>query len=86
MAALANDTSVHDGEREIRIRREILKNGIPGITDDDIDILAKKAGMVSIEVMTAIRDLTVEYNESRIRTADEAKKKSKAAPSPSGNN
>lgn len=86
IAGISSNTSLPDGEREIQIRREILKNGIPGITNDDIDVLAKRAGVISIELMTAIRDLTVEYNDVRNNARKEAKKKSAKAASPKESN
>lgn len=86
IAAIANSATVTDEDREVKIRREILRNGVVGISDDDVDIIMKKAAAVATEIMVGIRDLTTEYGESRNVTREEIKKKSNPAVSATENN
>nr|DAM90908.1 MAG TPA: hypothetical protein [Caudoviricetes sp.] len=85
IAAIANSATTTDEDREVKIRREILRNGVVGISDDDVDIIMKKAAAVATEIMVGIRDLTTEYGESRNATRDEIKKKSNPATSETEN-
>ena len=76
IAAIANSATATDEDREVKIRREILRNGVVGISDDDVDVIMKKAAQAATEIMIGIRDLTTEYSESRNATREEIKKKS----------
>lgn len=76
IAAIANSATTTDEDREVKIRREILRNGVVGISDDDVDVIMKKAAQAATEIMIGIRDLTTEYGESRNATREEIKKKS----------
>ena len=74
IAAIANSSTTTDEDREVKIRREILRNGVVGISDDDVDVIMKKAAQAATEIMIGIRDLTTEYGESRNATREEIKK------------
>lgn len=86
IAAIANSATTTDEDREVKIRREILRNGVVGISDDDVDVIMKKAAQAATEIMIGIRDLTTEYGESRNATREEIKKKSIPAVSETENN
>lgn len=86
IAAIANSATTTDEDREVKIRREILRNGVVGISDDDVDVIMKKAAQAATEIMIGIRDLTTEYGESRNATREEIKKKSNPAVSETENN
>lgn len=85
IAAIANSATTTDEDREVKIRREILRNGVVGISDDDVDVIMKKAAQAATEIMIGIRDLTTEYGESRNVTREEIKKKSNPAVSETEN-
>lgn len=79
IAAIHETGSIPEDEREIRIRKEILKAGVPGITDDEISVLMTKAGAVVTNIMVEIRDLTAEYAKSRSDARSEIEKNSEPA-------
>lgn len=79
IAAIHETGSIPEDEREIRIRKEILKAGVPGITDDEISVLMTKAGAVVTNIMVEIRDLTAEYAKSRSEARSEIEKNSDPA-------
>lgn len=79
IAAIHETGSIPEDEREIRIRKEILKAGVPGITDDEINVLMTKAGSVVTNIMVEIRDLTAEYAKSRSEARSEIEKNSDPA-------
>lgn len=79
IAAIHETGSIPEDEREIRIRKEILKAGVPGISDDEINVLMTKAGSVVTNIMVEIRDLTAEYAKSRSDTRSEIEKNSEPA-------
>lgn len=83
VASLAVDKTIGDGEREIRIRKEVLKSGVIGITDDDVDLLLKRGAIPANTLITSIRDLTVKYADVRKQAKEEIKKKSVPASSDS---
>lgn len=79
IAAIHETGSIPEDEREIRIRKEILKAGVPGISDDEISVLMTKAGSVVTNIMVEIRDLTAEYAKSRSEARSEIEKNSDPA-------
>lgn len=79
IAAIHETGSIPEDEREIRIRKEILKAGVPGISDDEINVLMTKAGSVVTNIMVEIRDLTAEYAKSRSEARSEIEKNSEPA-------
>lgn len=79
IAAIHETGSIPEDEREIRIRKEILKAGVPGISDDEIKVLMTKAGAVVTNIMVEIRDLTAEYAKSRSEARSEIEKNSEPA-------
>lgn len=79
IAAIHETGSIPEDEREIRIRKEILKAGVPGISDDEINVLMTKAGAVVTNIMVEIRDLTAEYAKSRSEARSEIEKNSDPA-------
>lgn len=83
VSAIAGDSKIGDDERELKIRREILKSGVVGISDDDISVLMDKAAAVVTEIIIAIRDLTSEYTKIRNVTRKELEKNSDPAVSDS---
>lgn len=83
VGAIAGDSKIGDDERELKIRREILKSGVVGISDDDISVLMDKAAAVVTEIIIAIRDLTGEYTKIRNVTRKELEKNSDPAVSDS---
>ena len=85
IAAIAGSEGIGDDEKELRARREMLRGGVVGISDDDIDLLMKKAAAVVTKIMIEIRDLTAEYGKSRNVTLGEVEKNSAPAASDSVN-
>ena len=85
IAAIAGSDGLGEDEKELRARREMLRGGVVGISDDDIDLLMKKAAAVVTKIMIAIRDLTAEYGKSRNVTLGEVEKNSVPAASDSVN-
>lgn len=83
IAAIAGSEGIGDDEKELRARREMLRGGVVGISDDDIDLLMKKAAAVVTKIMIEIRDLTAEYGKSRNVTRGEVEKNSVPAASDS---
>lgn len=79
IAAIHETGSIPEDEREIRIRKEILKAGVPGISDDEINVLMTKAGSLVTNIMVEIRDLTAEYAKSRSEARSEIEKNSDPA-------
>lgn len=55
------------------------------ISDDDIDLLMKKAAAVVTKIMVEIRDLTAEYGKARNVTRGEVEKNYAPAVSDSAN-
>ena len=84
IAAIAS-ADISEDEKELRARREMLRGGVVGISDDDIDLLMKKAAAVVTKIMIEIRDLTAEYGKSRNVTRGEVEKNSAPAVSDSVN-
>lgn len=84
IAAIAS-ADISEDEKELRARREMLRGGVVGISDDDIDLLMKKAAAVVTKIMIEIRDLTAEYGKSRNVTRGEVEKNSVPAASDSAN-
>lgn len=84
IAAIAS-ADISEDEKELRARREMLRGGVVGISDDDIDLLMKKAAAVVTKIMIEIRDLTAEYGKSRNVTRGEVEKNSVPAASDSVN-
>ena len=81
--ALDDETSVQiallgektdNAENIFKLHRLVLKNGICGATDDDIDVLCKKAMSSALRIIEAVRDLTMQFTEIRKTTTDNAKK------------
>lgn len=85
IAAIAGSDGIVDDEKEVRARREMLRGGVVGISDDDIDLLMKKAAAVVTKIMLEIRDLTAEYGKSRNVIRGEVEKNSAPAVSDSVN-
>ena len=85
IAAIASSDGIGEDEKELRARREMLRGGVVGISDDDIDLLMKKAAAVVTQIMLEIRDLTAEYGNSRNVTRGEVEKNSAPAASDSVN-
>lgn len=85
IAAIAGSDDIGEDEKEIRARREMLRGGVVGISDDDIDLLMKKAAAVVTKIMLEIRDLTAEYGKARNVTRGEVEKNSAPAVSDSAN-
>lgn len=85
IAAIASSDDIGEDEKELRARREMLRGGVVGISDDDIDLLMKKAAAVVTQIMLEIRDLTAEYGNSRNVTRGEVEKNSAPAASDSVN-
>ena len=85
IAAIAGSDGIGEDEKEIRARREMLRGGVVGISDDDIDLLMKKAAAVVTKIMIEIRDLTAEYGKARNVTRGEVEKNSAPAVSDSVN-
>ena len=87
IAAIAGSDGIGEDEKELRARREMLRGGVVGISDDDIDLLMKKAAAVvtKIMIMIEIRDLTAEYGKARNVTLGEVEKNSAPAVSDSVN-
>ena len=83
IAAIAGSDGIGEDEKELRARREMLRGGVVGISDDDIDLLMKKAAAVVTKIMIEIRDLTAEYGKSRNVTRGEVEKNSDPAASDS---
>lgn len=83
IAAIAGSDGIGDDEKEVRARREMLRGGVVGISDDDIDLLMKKAASVVTKIMMEIRDLTAEYGKARNATREEVEKNSDPAASDS---
>lgn len=83
IAAIAGSDGIGEDEKELRARREMLRGGVVGISDDDIDLLMKKAAAVVTKIMIEIRDLTAEYGKSRNVTRGEVEKNSAPAVSDS---
>ena len=83
IAAIAGSDGIGEDEKELRARREMLRGGVVGISDDDIDLLMKKAAAVVTKIMIEIRDLTAEYGKSRNVTRGEVEKNSAPAASDS---
>lgn len=84
IAAIAS-ADISEDEKELRARREMLRGGVVGISDDDIDLLMKKAASVVTKIMMEIRDLTAEYGKARNATREEVEKNSDPAASDSVN-
>ena len=84
IAAIAS-ADISEDEKELRARREMLRGGVVGISDDDIDLLMKKAAAVVTKIMIEIRDLTAEYGKARNVTLGEVEKNSSPAVSDSVN-
>ena len=84
IAAIAS-ADISEDEKELRARREMLRGGVVGISDDDIDLLMKKAAAVVTKIMIEIRDLTAEYGKARNVTRKKKKKNSSPAVSDSVN-
>lgn len=85
IAAIAGSDEIGEDEKELRARREMLRGGVVGISDDDIDLLMKKAAAVVTKIMLEIRDLTAEYGKARNVTRGEVEKNSAPAASDSVN-
>ena len=85
IAAIAGSDGIGEDEKELRARREMLRGGVVGISDDDIDLLMKKAAAVVTKIMLEIRDLTAEYGKARNVTRGEVEKNSDPAVSDSVN-
>ena len=85
IAAIAGSDGIGEDEKELRARREMLRSGVVGISDDDIDLLMKKAAAVVTKIMIEIRDLTAEYGKARNVTLGEVEKNSAPAVSDSVN-
>lgn len=85
IAAIAGSDGIGEDEKELRARREMLRGGVVGISDDDIDLLMKKAAAVVTKIMLEIRDLTAEYGKSRNVIRGEVEKNSAPAVSDSVN-
>lgn len=85
IAAIAGSDEIGEDEKELRARREMLRGGVVGISDDDIDLLMKKAAAVVTKIMLEIRDLTAEYGKSRNVIRGEVEKNSVPAASDSVN-
>lgn len=85
IAAIAGSDGIGEDEKELRARREMLRGGVVGISDDDIDLLMKKAAAVVTKIMLEIRDLTAEYGKARNVTRGEVEKNSALAASDSAN-
>ena len=83
IAAIAGSDGIGEDEKELRARREMLRGGVVGISDDDIDLLMKKAAAVVTKIMLEIRDLTAEYGKARNVTRGEVEKNSEPAASDS---
>ena len=84
IAAIAS-ADISEDEKELRARREMLRGGVVGISDDDIDLLMKKAAAVVTKIMIEIRDLTAEYGKARNVTLGAVEKNSAPAVSDSVN-
>ena len=85
IASIAGSDGIGEDEKELRARREMLRSGVVGISDDDIDLLMKKAAAVVTKIMIEIRDLTAEYGKARNVTLGEVEKNSAPAVSDSVN-
>lgn len=83
IAAIASSDGIGEDEKELCARREMLRGGVVGISDDDIDLLMKKAAAVVTKIMLEIRDLTAEYGNARNVTRGEVEKNSGPAASDS---
>ena len=83
IAAIAGSDGIGEDEKELRARREMLRGGVVAISDDDIDLLMKKAAAVVTKIMIEIRDLTAEYGKARNATRGEVEKNSVPAVSDS---
>ena len=85
IAAIAGSDGIGEDEKELRARREMLRGGVVGISDNDIDLLMKKAAAVVTKIMLEIRDLTAEYGKSRNVIRGEVEKNYAPAVSDSAN-
>ena len=63
-------------EKELKIRRDILRYGVPDITEEQISLLMTKAATSVAQIMLAIRDITAEYGTPRNSLREQAEKNS----------
>ena len=80
IASIGNATNIPDEERELKIRGLVLKSGVPGISDEEIELLMEKGAAVVTQICAEVSELSKEFNEARSLEKKEAEKNSEAAP------
>lgn len=74
---ISADDKLSDGEKQLAIRRIVLKNSVlPPLTEEEIDLLMRKAASGVTELYVAASKLTQEFGEARRKVAADAKKNS----------
>ncbi len=66
--------SENSAENIFKLHRIVLKNGVCNISDEDVDVLCKRAMPTALHIIGEIRDLTMQFAEIRKNTTTEAKK------------
>ena len=71
---IRNNNSIH----EVKVRKLILTK-CAGMSEEDADLLCAKDGAAAAKILSAILDLSDEFDAARAKLREEAKKKHKPA-------
>lgn len=79
ISVIAQNKDIPAEDLPVKIQREVLSNGAPDLSADDVELLLKMAFPTVMEIATEIRDLTAEYGKKRNDAKEQAEKNLPAA-------
>lgn len=71
---VATIAQIPDKNMDLEARREVIRHGVVGITDKQLDILMSSGASIVSDLLVEIRDLTKEFSDERKQIRERAEK------------
>ena len=76
---VATIAQIPDKNMDLEVRREVIRHGVVGITDKQLDILMSSGASIVSDLLVEIRDLTKEFSDERKQIRERAEKNLRTA-------
>lgn len=76
---VATIAQIPDKNMDLEVRREVIRHGVVGITDKQLDILMSSGAPIVSDLLVEIRDLTKEFSDERKQIRERAEKNLRTA-------
>ena len=71
---VATIAQIPDKNMDLEVRREVIRHGVVGITDKQLNILMSSGASIVSDLLVEIRDLTKEFSDERKQIRERAEK------------